>query len=235
MSNSVWPFGLQPARLLCPWESHEDTGASCHFLLQGIFPDQGLNSTSPAMAGRFVTTEPPGRLLVEILPIYKLRHVDNCTNPCFKLNKQADGKRNVASDSKNGRHRCREAHLRSCRYVSFLSGDKKRADFSVEGLLLKRCLSLKLGQRQESSLWQVSTAWTLMCPGNQQDAKSFYRREHTLKHAHRGICVCALWRTEKRPVLPPSKESESREFGRKAHTSSFGGNKQTNKKNSSSW
>ena len=125
MSNSVWPFGLQPARLLCPWESREDTGAGCHFLLQGIFPDQGLNSMSPAMAGRLFTTEPPGRLLVEILPIYKLRHVDNCTNPCFKLNKQADGKRNVASDSKNGRHRCREAHLRSCRRVTFLSGDKK--------------------------------------------------------------------------------------------------------------
>ena len=30
--------------------------------------------------------------------------------------------------------------------------------------------------------------------------------------------------------MPPSKESESREFGRKAHTSSFGENKLTNKK-----
>ena len=30
--------------------------------------------------------------------------------------------------------------------------------------------------------------------------------------------------------MPPSKESESREIRRKAHTSSFGENKQTNKK-----
>ena len=31
--------GLQPARLLCPWNSPgKNTGVGCHFLLQGIFP-----------------------------------------------------------------------------------------------------------------------------------------------------------------------------------------------------
>ena len=30
----------------------------CHFLLQGIFPSQGWN---PSLAGRFFTTEPPGK------------------------------------------------------------------------------------------------------------------------------------------------------------------------------
>ena len=36
--------GLQPARLLCPWDSPgEDTGVGCHALLQGIFPTQGWN------------------------------------------------------------------------------------------------------------------------------------------------------------------------------------------------
>ena len=39
-----WPHGLQPARLLCPWDSPGgNTGVGCHFLLQGIFPTQGLN------------------------------------------------------------------------------------------------------------------------------------------------------------------------------------------------
>ena len=34
--------GLQPARLLCPWDSPgKDTGLGCHFLLQGIFLIQG--------------------------------------------------------------------------------------------------------------------------------------------------------------------------------------------------
>ena len=30
--------GLEPARLLCPWDfSGKNTGVGCHFLLQGIF------------------------------------------------------------------------------------------------------------------------------------------------------------------------------------------------------
>ena len=39
------PHGQQPSRLLCPWDSPDkNTGVSGHFLLQGIFPTQGLNS-----------------------------------------------------------------------------------------------------------------------------------------------------------------------------------------------
>ena len=34
----------QPTRLLCPWDfPGNSTGVDCHFLLQGIFPTQGLN------------------------------------------------------------------------------------------------------------------------------------------------------------------------------------------------
>ena len=44
MSNSSRCHGLQPARLLCPWNSlGKNTGVGCHFLLQGIFLVQGLN------------------------------------------------------------------------------------------------------------------------------------------------------------------------------------------------
>ena len=44
MFNSLWPHGLQPARLLCPWDSPgKNTGVDCHALLQGIFPTQGSN------------------------------------------------------------------------------------------------------------------------------------------------------------------------------------------------
>ena len=36
---------LQPARLLCPWDfPGKNIGEGCHFLLQGIFPTQGLNT-----------------------------------------------------------------------------------------------------------------------------------------------------------------------------------------------
>ena len=44
LSNSLQPHGLQPPRLLCPWDSPgKNTGVGCHFLLQGIFLTQGLN------------------------------------------------------------------------------------------------------------------------------------------------------------------------------------------------
>ena len=44
MSDSLWPHGLQPARLLWPWNTlGKNTGVENHFLLQGIFPTQGSN------------------------------------------------------------------------------------------------------------------------------------------------------------------------------------------------
>ena len=44
-SNYLQPYGLQFIRLLCPWNSpSKNTGVDCHFLLQGIFPTQGLNT-----------------------------------------------------------------------------------------------------------------------------------------------------------------------------------------------
>ena len=44
MSDSVWPCGLWPTRLLCPWNSPgKNTGVGSCFLFQGIFPTQGWN------------------------------------------------------------------------------------------------------------------------------------------------------------------------------------------------
>ena len=44
LSNSLRPHGLQPTRLFHPWDfPGKTTGVGCHFLLQGIFPTQGLN------------------------------------------------------------------------------------------------------------------------------------------------------------------------------------------------
>ena len=44
MPNSLRPHRLRPTRLLCPWGlPGKDTGVGCHFLLQRIFPTQGLN------------------------------------------------------------------------------------------------------------------------------------------------------------------------------------------------
>ena len=38
VSDTWWPFGLQPARLFCPWDCPSKiTELGCHFLLQGVF------------------------------------------------------------------------------------------------------------------------------------------------------------------------------------------------------
>ena len=48
MSDSVQSHGLQPTRLLCPWNSPgKNTKVDCHALLQGIFPTQGSNLSLP--------------------------------------------------------------------------------------------------------------------------------------------------------------------------------------------
>ena len=43
--------GISQARIL----------VGCHFLLQGTLPDPEIDSQSPALAGGFFTTEPPGK------------------------------------------------------------------------------------------------------------------------------------------------------------------------------
>ena len=44
MSDSLQPYGLQPTKLLCPWDSPgKNPRVGCHALLQGTFPTQGLN------------------------------------------------------------------------------------------------------------------------------------------------------------------------------------------------
>ena len=48
MSDSLWPHGLQPARLLHPWDfPGKNMGVDCHFLLLENFLTQGLNPGLP--------------------------------------------------------------------------------------------------------------------------------------------------------------------------------------------
>ena len=55
VGQSMRPHGLQPARLVSPWDSPgKDTGVGFHSLLQGIFLIQGSAWVS-SIAGRFLT------------------------------------------------------------------------------------------------------------------------------------------------------------------------------------
>ena len=47
-------------RLLCPWDFlGKNSGVGCHFLLQGIFPTQGMNPF-PVLTADSIPSEPPG-------------------------------------------------------------------------------------------------------------------------------------------------------------------------------
>ena len=60
MSDSLWPYGLQPVRLLCPWNSPgKNTGVSLPCPSPGDLPIPGIEPMSlksPALTGRFFTT-----------------------------------------------------------------------------------------------------------------------------------------------------------------------------------
>ena len=68
VSDSLWPHGLLPARLLCPWTfPGKRTGVGCHFLHQRIFLTQGLNSHLLHLLQRQVDSlprAPPGKVKV---------------------------------------------------------------------------------------------------------------------------------------------------------------------------
>ena len=64
MSDSLWPPGLQPARLLCPWDSPgKNTRVGCHFLFRPR--DQTLVS---CIAGRSLPSERPEKTTYRKVP-----------------------------------------------------------------------------------------------------------------------------------------------------------------------
>ena len=56
VSNPLWTSWTLACPLVCPWASPgKNTGVGSHSLLQGIFPTQGSNLQSPALADGFFT------------------------------------------------------------------------------------------------------------------------------------------------------------------------------------
>ena len=78
--------GLQPSRLLCPWDfSRQDYWSELSFSLPGDLPDPEIEPTTPALAGRFIATEPlekPDEVNTSVLLSMKRCCVFNGT--CFR-------------------------------------------------------------------------------------------------------------------------------------------------------
>ena len=68
-SNSLWFLGLQPARLLCPWNF---PGKNVEVDLQGILPTQGLNLSLLLLQADSLPSEPQGKPSDIILSMYYL-------------------------------------------------------------------------------------------------------------------------------------------------------------------
>ena len=76
MSDCLRPHGLQPTRLLCPWDfPGRDTGVGCHFPLQEMVPNQGWNLLH--WQARFFTTELPGTPMDTLSEFIELE-IENC-------------------------------------------------------------------------------------------------------------------------------------------------------------
>ena len=61
LNHSFQSYGLQAARLPCPWDSPvKSTGVDCHALLQGIFLTQGLNPSLLCLLFCQTDSLPPG-------------------------------------------------------------------------------------------------------------------------------------------------------------------------------
>ena len=106
--NSLQPYGLQPARLLCPWDSPgTNTRVSCHALLQGssrprdlpdpgIFPTQGSSPHLLSLLHRQLSAlplVPPGKLYV-----YKLlKMTEKGKSNSINLSKFLNHAKNIAT------------------------------------------------------------------------------------------------------------------------------------------
>ena len=57
------PVDYKPAMQLCPWDFlGKNSGVGCYFLLQGIFPMQGIQLRSPTLRADALPSEPLGKL-----------------------------------------------------------------------------------------------------------------------------------------------------------------------------
>ena len=64
MSNSLQPYGLQPARLLCPWDfPGKNPGVGLPFPSPGDLPNPGIKSGCPALQADSLPSASPEKPL----------------------------------------------------------------------------------------------------------------------------------------------------------------------------
>ena len=131
MSDSLRPHGLLDQRLLCPWDfPGKGTGVGCHFLLQGIFTGPGIESESPALAGRFFTAVPPWKVKIECVPAKSLQ---SCLTHCDPMDCSPPG---------SSVHGIFRARILECVAISFSRGSSLPRDLIHVSYIGRRFLPL---------------------------------------------------------------------------------------------
>ena len=84
MSDSLATHGLEPSRLLCPWDfPGKSTGVVCQFLLQGIFLTQGSNPGLPHWQAGSLPPTLPGKPKSAIhIPQFSPSVMSDSLRPC---------------------------------------------------------------------------------------------------------------------------------------------------------
>ena len=86
MPDSLWPRGLQPTRLLCPWDfPGKNTGVLCYFLLQYMYAAAAkLLQSYPTLCDP-IDGLPPGPPIPGILQARTLEWVAEFLLQCMKV------------------------------------------------------------------------------------------------------------------------------------------------------
>ena len=102
MSDSLWPHGLKPARLFCPWNSPgKNTVVGKPFPSLGDLPNPDIEPRSPMLKADSSSSEPPGRpnntgvgslsLLQGIFPTHELNQgLLHCRQILYQLSYQGN-------------------------------------------------------------------------------------------------------------------------------------------------
>ena len=105
MFNSLHPLGLQPTRLLFPWNSPgKNTAVGCHFFHQGIFLAQGSNTCLLCLlhwwAGSILVA-PTGNIHLQLIIIFNVISqliysgfssvAQSCQTLCDPMNRSTPG------------------------------------------------------------------------------------------------------------------------------------------------
>ena len=89
--DCLWPHGLLPVRLFCPWDSPgKSTGVGCHSLLQGIFLIQGSNMSLLHLLhwqASSLPAEPPEKPYVYIRSDQIRSVAQSCPTLCDPMNR----------------------------------------------------------------------------------------------------------------------------------------------------